>query len=147
MNAKDWPTCLKIVVATTWLIAAVVLSLPSIVGAQDTSEFVTGPQRNVIFSAYTPLSASVELVHRTLSPLANIEISRATKNAPLRPQAIDLDQERFAVYVPAQRPPQGYALMVFIPPWQEARLPAGWATVLDKHGMIFVCASKSGIDE
>jgi pimeloyl-ACP methyl ester carboxylesterase len=37
--------------------------------------------------------------------------------------------------------------MVFIPPWQEARLPAGWAAVLDAQGMIFVSAAKSGNDE
>ena len=113
--------------------------------AQESSEIVKGIQRDVIFSAYSPLSQSLELARRTLSPLANVEVARAS--AQLRPQAVDLTQERFSVYVPAQRPSQGYGLMVFIPPWQDARLPPGWASVLDEHGMIFVSAAKSGNEE
>jgi pimeloyl-ACP methyl ester carboxylesterase len=37
--------------------------------------------------------------------------------------------------------------MVFIPPWQDARLPPGWASVLDEYGMLFVSAAKSGNEE
>src|ERR1700733_10397687 len=112
--------------ARTWLAVLAMSVMPSMAGAQETAGLVTGLQRNVLFTEYSPLSGSVELVHRTLSPLANIEIARATKNGELRPQAVDLLQERFLVYVPAQRPSRGYALMVFIPPWQDARLPPGW---------------------
>ncbi len=130
--------------ARSWLATLAISTMPFVVTAQEAPDPGTGLQRNVIFSEYTPLSGSVELVHRTLSPLANVQIARATKNQPLRPQAIDLAQERFLVYVPAQRPTQGYALMAFIPPWQDAHLPAGWATVLNEHGMIFVSAAKSG---
>lgn len=130
--------------ARSWLATLAISTMPFVVTAQEAPDPGTGLQRNVIFSEYTPLSGSVELVHRTLSPLANVQIARATKNQPLRPQAIDLAQERFLVYVPAQRPTQGYALMAFIAPWQDAHLPAGWATVLNEHGMIFVSAAKSG---
>ena len=48
------------------------------------------------------------------------------------------------LYVPAHPPPAGYGLLVFIPPWQEARLPAGWAPILDQAGIIFVSAAGSG---
>lgn len=125
----------------------VVLMMPGMVGAQETAGQATGLQRNVIFAEYSPFSASAELVRRTLSPLTNIEIARAAKTAALRPQAIDLPEERFSIYVPARRPSRGYALLVFIPPWQDAHLPPGWAGVLDEHGMIFVSAAKSGNDE
>jgi hypothetical protein len=138
---------LRMIFARTWLAVLARLMLALVASAQETADLVTGLQRNVIFTEYSPLSGSVELVHRTLSPLANVEIATATKNAALRPQAVDLGQERFSVYVPAQRPSQGYALMVFIPPWQDARLPPGWARVLDEHGMIFVSAAKSGNEE
>ena len=37
--------------------------------------------------------------------------------------------------------------MVFIPPWQDAHLPSGWATVLEQRGMVFVSAAKSGNEE
>jgi hypothetical protein len=137
----------RVFTARTWLPVLTVLTMPLVVSAQESSDLVTGLQRNVIFSEYSPLSGSLEIAHRTLSPLANVELTRAAKNAALRPQAVDLIQERFSVYVPAQRPSQGYALMVFIPPWQDAHLPPGWATVLDEHGMIFVSAAKSGNEE
>jgi hypothetical protein len=130
-----------------WPFFLAMLTLPLIVRAQDPPDPVPGLQRNVIFSAYSPLSASVEVLRRTLSPLANVEIARATERAALRPQAVDLVRERFSVYVPAQRPVRGYAVMVFIPPWQDAHLPPGWAAVLEQRGMIFVSAAKSGNEE
>jgi pimeloyl-ACP methyl ester carboxylesterase len=34
--------------------------------------------------------------------------------------------------------------LVFIPPWENAMLPKGWAAILDRHGVIFVSAAKSG---
>jgi hypothetical protein len=121
------------------------LMLPLGAGGQETSEIVTGLQRDVIFSAYSPLSRSTEIARRALSPLANVEVARFS--AQLRPQAIDLAQEIFSVYVPAQRPSRGYGVLVFIPPWQDARLPPGWARGLDEHGVIFVSAAKSGNEE
>jgi pimeloyl-ACP methyl ester carboxylesterase len=108
---------------------------------------VTGLQRNVIFTEYTPLSGNAELAHRTLSPLTNIEIKRASETSPLRAQAIDLAQERFVIYVPVKRPPQGFGLLSFIPPWQEALVPPGWAAVLEQSGVIFVSAARSGNQE
>ena len=147
MKFKLWPAAPFVFFAPTRFLALAISLQPLIACPQESSDASTGPQRNVIFSDFSPLSASLELIHRTLSPLANIEIARATKDTALRPQAVDLLQERFSVYVPAQRPSRGYGLMVFIPPWQDARLPQGWATVLDKHGMIFVSAAKSGNEE
>lgn len=108
---------------------------------------ITGLERDVVFAEYSPLSRSVELARRTLSPLANVEIARASEHSPLRLQAIDLQQETFVVYVPARQPPQGYGLLSFIPPWQDARLPAGWAAIFDDSSIIFVSAAKSGNEE
>jgi hypothetical protein len=138
---------IRMIIVRTWLPVLAVAIMPLPARAQEAADSSAGLQRNVIFSDYSPLSGSVELAHRTLSPLANVEIARATKNAALRPQPIDLAEERFSVYVPAQRPSRGYALMVFIPPWQDAHLPPGWAAVLGQHGMIFVSAAKSGNEE
>jgi len=127
------------------LVALVVLMLPLGASPQESSEIVPGLQRNVIFSGYSTLSRSTEIARRALSPLANVEIARFS--AQLRPQAVDLAQERFSVYVPAQRPSRGYALLVFIPPWPDARLPPGWAPALDANGVIFVSAARSGNEE
>jgi pimeloyl-ACP methyl ester carboxylesterase len=49
--------------------------------------------------------------------------------------------------VPSQPPANGYALLVFVPPWQVAGLPEGWAPVLDHYGTIFVSAARSGNEE
>ncbi len=114
---------------------------------KDSMAKITGLQSHVTFTEYSPLSRSVEVARRTLSPLVNIQIARISAISPLRPQAIDLAHEAFAVYVPVNRPSQGYGLLAFIPPWQDARLPAGWATALDENGIIFVSATKSGNEE
>lgn len=138
---------IRMIMTRTWLALLAAVMAPLIGSAQEAADSVVGLRRDVVFSDYFPLSGSVELAHRTLSPLANVEIARAARNAALRPQAIDLTQERFSLYVPAQRPAPGYALMVFIPPWQDAHLPSGWATVLEQRGMVFVSAAKSGNEE
>ncbi|HXB00825.1 MAG TPA: PHB depolymerase family esterase, partial [Steroidobacteraceae bacterium] len=49
--------------------------------------------------------------------------------------------------VPAQAPAEGYALLVFIAPWQAAAVPRKWISALDRHGMILVTAANSGNTE
>lgn len=107
-----------------------------------------GLQAEVAFSEYSPLSGNSELLRRLMSPLAAAQIRRmlAASGKAMREQEIDLADEKFLLYVPAHAPPQGYALLVFVPPWREARLPPGWGPVLDRYGMIFVSAARSGND-
>jgi pimeloyl-ACP methyl ester carboxylesterase len=107
---------------------------------------VTTPDSSTpTFSEYSPLSTSAEIMRRLLSPLAAREVQRSLERSGehLRDQSIDLAAERFALYVPPQAPPSGFALLVFIPPWDEAQLPHGWASVLDRYGVIFVSAAHS----
>jgi len=84
-------------------------------------------------------------MRRLLSPLTAREVQRSLERSGehLREQSIDLAAERFVLYVPPHAPPGGYALLVFIPPWDEAQLPHGWAVVLDRYGVIFVSAAHS----
>ena len=106
----------------------------------------TGLSSEVVFTEYSPLAASSELVRRLLSPLAAAQVQGMLNRSSERliEQSIDLGAERFVVYVPPQVPPRGYALLVFVPPWAEGRLPAGWNAVLDRYGMIYVSAARSG---
>ena len=134
-----------LLLSRTGLVALAILTLPLCAHAQEASEIVPGLQRNVVFSEYSPLSRSTEIARRALSPLANVEVARFS--AQLRPQAVDLTQESFSVYVPSKHPVRGYALLVFIPPWEDARLPPGWSGALDENGAIFVSAAKSGNEE
>ena len=110
------------------------------------SAVAADPQPTVSFEAYSPLSGNAELLPRMLSPLAEqaVEQSLARSKKALAAQSVDLAAERFAVYAPPQAPPGGYGLLVFIPPWQEAKIPRGWEPILDKQGIIYVSAARSG---
>ena len=106
---------------------------------------LVGPQVQVQFGDYSPLSASAEIMRRLLSPLTAAEVGRSLERSHerLSEQSIDLAAERFTLYVPAHAPPDGYALLTFVLPWDEATLPEGWAPVLERHGVIFVTAARS----
>ncbi len=102
-----------------------------------------------MFTHYGALSGNAEMARRLLSPatVARLERQLADSGQTLSGQPVNLSAEKFVVYVPSQRPARGYALLVFVPPWQQAGLPAGWAPVLDKFGVIFVSAARSGNEE
>ena len=114
--------------------------------AQDVAP---GLHEDVTFSSYPPLARNSQILGRVLSPLTLAAIKRdfASRGKSLSETSVDLAAEKFLVYVPATRPPGGYRLMVFVPPWQKAQLPQGWGPVLDQFGMIFVTAARSGNEE
>ncbi|MGH6890478.1 MAG: PHB depolymerase family esterase [Rhizomicrobium sp.] len=128
---------------------AVILSGNANVHALADSSPSSGRLSEIHFAGYTPLSSNMELARRTLSPLRAAELPTflAQKGERLSEQPVDLAQESFALYVPAREPPQGYGLVVFVMPWDAARLPDGWAPVLDERGLIFVSAARSGNDQ
>jgi pimeloyl-ACP methyl ester carboxylesterase len=103
----------------------------------------------VTFTDYAPLSGSSELVRRLFSPLAAAHLAHELERSgkTLNEQALNLAEEKFGVYVPSRKPPGGYGLMVFVPPWPDTRLPPGWGPVLDRYGVIFVSAARSGNDQ
>lgn len=107
-----------------------------------------GVRNDVVFQQYSPLSASTELLHRLVSPLNARRIQRQAKavHAALREQPLDLANERFALYVPSRAPAAGYGLLVFVPPWNEARVPPAWIPVLERQGVVLVTAAGSGND-
>jgi pimeloyl-ACP methyl ester carboxylesterase len=109
----------------------------------------TGFREDVQFSDYSPLSTNSELLRRVTSPLtgAQVQASLRRSSQHLIEQSIDLAAEKFVLYVPPAAPPHGYGVLVFVPPWQEARLPEGWSTVLDHYGVIYVSAARSGNEE
>jgi dienelactone hydrolase len=125
-----------------WL--GVMICPPTAMG--DTGAEFAGLENDVVFSDYSALSSSRELLHRLLSPLNAVRAGErlAHSDVALRDQPIDLAREKFTVYVPAHAPAQGYGLLVFVAPWQNAMLPPGWAAILDRRGVIFVSAANSG---
>ncbi|HEY0800895.1 MAG TPA: PHB depolymerase family esterase, partial [Steroidobacteraceae bacterium] len=105
--------------------------------------------RDIVFADYSERSSSAELARRMLSPLSMAQLERETTRSgkQMVEQSIKLSEEKFIVYVPSPRPARGFALLVFVPPWQDARLPPGWTAALDRYGVIFVSAARSGNNE
>lgn len=114
----------------------------------DAQAQTSGVQDDVVFTDYSPLSGNAELARRLLSPLAGEKIRLILERSgkTLSEQPIDLSAEKFFVRLPSRKPSQGYGLLVFVPPWREAKLPPGWSSVLDRYGVIFVSAERSGND-
>lgn len=109
---------------------------PPIVAAQTTT-----------FSAYTPLASNAGIASRMLTPLtaARMRERIAKAHETLADQPVDLNHERFRVFVPRDKPSSGrFGLLVFIPPWEDDHIPEGWSAVLEKHGTIFVSPVNAG---
>ena len=109
----------------------------------------SGLRNDVVFSEYSPLSTTAELVRRLCSPLKGLQLSQAAEHArqTLHGQPIDLGKERYSLYVPGHPPPSGgYSLLVFIPPWTRAEVPRQWIRALDSYNTILVTAANSGND-
>ena len=118
--------------------------LPVVLTFTDASETApVGLLRDVAFDQYSSLSSVGQLRGRTLSPLSARRFGASTD---AQAQAIDLANERFALYVPKSVPSGGYGLLVFIPPWDDAVVPPQWIDALDRRGLIFVTAAHSGND-
>lgn len=103
----------------------------------------TGLQREVVFDLPAPLVRNDELLRRLVSPLHALAGNpRALQALPLAPA-----QQHFALYVPTSPAPgTGYALLVFVPPWNDARVPLQWIPALDRTHTILVTAAHSGND-
>ena len=128
--------------------------LPALaLAAMYTAAFCAAPaaglQPDVVFDLPAPLARNGELLRRLVSPLQARAMQRAMAGNPNALEASPLApaQQHFALYVPhAPAPASGYALLVFVPPWKDARVPAEWIPVLDRNRIVFVTASESGND-
>lgn len=117
--------------------------------AQEGRLAASGLQRDVVFTAHAPLARNDELLHRLLSPLNALRVEQRISrgSGTLRAWPLDPLRQRFALYVPPAPPPSsGYALLVFVPPWDDARVPPQWIPVLDRTRAILVTAAGSGND-
>jgi len=132
-SSKSYSRVMRFTSAGTALLLAAILGLavarPAVAQRQD----------GVVFTRTTPLADLAEIERRTRPP---VYASKIVAHG----QAVDISKEHFVVYVPSRKPPEGYALLVFVPPWDEARLPPDWVPILDEKGVIFASASRSGND-
>jgi len=102
-----------------------------------------------VFTLVSPYSRNEELVRRLLSrdDAAALMDGLAQQRKRLADQPVDPAQERFVLHVPPVQPEGGYAVLVFVPPWQQAKIPSGWTEALDRLGVIYVSAARSGNEE
>jgi pimeloyl-ACP methyl ester carboxylesterase len=109
---------------------------------------IRGATYQAVFTQYSPLFGNAEILRRMLSPLAAqaVRDSLARSLEALTPYSVDLTKEKFLVYVPSGAPPspRGFALLVFVSPWNQPRFPIGWASQLEHYGVIFVSAVNAG---
>ncbi len=106
-------------------------------------------EREVRFDRYDPLASNMVLAQRLLPPLLVDQTFRemAGKHQQFRDQPIDLREESFRIILPARQPEKGYALLVFVSPWHDGRVPKTWRIALARRGMILVAATRSGNTE
>jgi hypothetical protein len=97
-------------------------------GSGYAAQAQTGAQANVVFDTVPAFARNGELLRRLASPLQARRTRQALAGNPNAMQASPTDsgQQRFALYVP----PGGYALLVFVPPWEDARVPQAWLPAL-----------------
>ena len=112
-----------------------------IFGLGAAAPLTPGLHTSVTLDQASPLASTPEIVRRAFTPLS---AERIAATHSLAGQPINLNRESFTIYLPERKPPQGYALLVFVPPWNEATIPPGWASALDENGVIFVSAANSG---
>jgi len=105
--------------------------------------------QDTVFTDVTPLAGNAELSRRLLTPLTVVQMQKvlAREGQVLAGQPVAIANEKFLLHVPPDEPANGYGLMVFVPPWKDARLPKGWPGPLDSNGIIFVSAAASGNDQ
>ena len=106
------------------------------------------PRTDVVFTEYSVLSSTAELLRRLYSPLNAIRINQEAQRTgrTLRGQPIDLAREHYSIYVPdhPHSASGAYSLLVFIPPWPRAEVPRHWIPALNRYNTILVTAANSG---
>lgn len=98
----------------------------------------------VSFADATPLARNGALIERLFSPFAAADLANKNDAATLNALPIDPKDEKFGLYVPSEKPAEGYGLLVWVSPLDEAGMPPGWPATLEERGVIFVTAERSG---
>lgn len=133
--------------AWPFLLAVAALIAPAGSASGGSDPLGAGLYHQVRFAGYSPLAGTRALLSRVLAPLAERRALAlyVARGQPIPEYTLDLTDEHFTVFVPAEPPPaRGYPLLVFIPPWSRADVPARWRGVLEGNGVAWVVAANSG---
>lgn len=99
-----------------------------------------------VFDQYSPLVAADEFSRRVFSPTTHDRLQRFQVHLGQRAveHTVNLADERFDLYIPARQPAAGYGLLVFVAPVEYFPLTHDWKKALDRAGVIYVAARRSG---
>lgn len=105
--------------------------------------------KDQVFDRYSPLAAADEFSRRVFTPTTFDRLQRfqVAMGQHAVEQTVDLSKERFDIFIPARKPEAGYGLLVFVSPIRRWPLTHDWKKVLDRHGIIYVSAQRSGNPE
>lgn len=126
-----------------WLLSRI---LP-LVGVAALATSLTGRLNGEVFDRYSPVASAHEVARRSLSPATFDRFERYlhTTGHSADKQVIDLASEAFDLYVPPHAvSPRGYGVLVWVAPQEDSPAPAAWLPELDRRGIIYVSARRSG---
>lgn len=129
--------------ARRWCCAAWLLLAGQAAGAIPTEP---GWHRELVFDAYSPLAAKWAFSERVFAPTVVDRLRRFEQASGVVAveHTVDLARERYDLYVPRRRPEAGYGVIVFVSPMPDFPLPRDWHAELDRRGLLFVTAHRSG---
>ena len=98
------------------------------------------------FDRYSPLVAADEFSRRVFSPTTHDRLQRFQQHIGQHAveHTVDLAEERFDVFLPSTKPKAGYGVIVFVSPIERWPLTRDWKKVLDREGILWVSALRSG---
>lgn len=99
-----------------------------------------------IFNQYSPLVAADEFSRRVFTPTTHDRLQRFQAHIGRHAveHTVNLADERFELYIPSRQPRAGYGLLVFVSPIEYLPLTHDWKKALDRAGVIYVAARRSG---
>lgn len=99
-----------------------------------------------VFDRYSPLVEADEFSRRVFTPTTADRLERFQAHLGKRAvkHTVDLSQELYDIWLPSRKPEGGYGLIVFVSPTPHWPLTHGWKKALDRAGIIYVSARRSG---
>src|SRR5690606_27526447 len=106
----------------------------------------TDPEQGVVLTHYADFGTALEVSRRVLSPVTHDRVLRLSERdaIALREHDVDLAAERYDLVVPAHEPEGGYGVLVFVAPVAQFPLTRDWRLELERRGLIYVAAHRSG---
>ncbi len=100
----------------------------------------------VTLDGVSPLGSMDQVIRRVLTPIAREELRQvlAKTGKGVQQQTIRAGDEHYDLFVPPVPPNGRYGVLVFVYPSARFPVPREWWDTLERDGLIFIAARKSG---